>query len=233
MPTSAATTRDATRVLFTPFDLAGLRLKNRLIMAPMGTCLDEGGHITDATIAYYRRRAEGGVGTITVEGVLVSADTEGPEPKISGPEYLPGLKRLVDALREYDVTIGVQLMHPGRQVVARPDGRAVAGAAELARADPARADRAARSRRSSRTTRRPPTWRAKPDSTSSRSTARTATCRRTSCRRSTTAARMPTAAASRTARGSASRWRARSSPRSGPRCRWSGASTATTGCPAG
>ena len=47
---------------------AGLRLQNRLIMAPMGTCLDEGGHITDATIAYYRRRAEGGVGTITVEG---------------------------------------------------------------------------------------------------------------------------------------------------------------------
>ncbi len=120
MPTSAATTRDATRVLFTPFDLAGLRLKNRLIMAPMGTCLDEDGHITDATIAYYRRRAEGGVGTITVEGVLVSADTEGPEPKISGPEYLPGLKRLVEALREYDITIGVQLMHPGRQVVHGP-----------------------------------------------------------------------------------------------------------------
>ena len=120
MPTSAATTRDATRVLFTPFDLAGLRLKNRLIMAPMGTCLDEGGHITDATIAYYRRRAEGGVGTITVEGVLVSADTEGPEPKISGPEYLPGLRRLVEALRSYDLTVGVQLMHPGRQVVHGP-----------------------------------------------------------------------------------------------------------------
>ena len=67
-----------------------------------------------------RRRAEGGVGTITVEGVLISADTEGPEPKISGPEYLPGLKRLVDELRQYDITIGVQLMHPGRQVVHGP-----------------------------------------------------------------------------------------------------------------
>jgi len=120
MPTSAATTRDATRVLFTPFDLAGLRLKNRLIMAPMGTCLDEDGHITDATIAYYRRRAEGGVGTITVEGVLVSAETEGPEPKLSGPEYLPGLKRLVGELRQFDITIGIQLMHPGRQVVHGP-----------------------------------------------------------------------------------------------------------------
>src|SRR6185436_11260806 len=59
-------------------------------------------------------------GTITVEGCLVSAGTVGPEPKISGPEYLPGLKKLVAALKEYDVTVGVQLMHPGRQVVAGP-----------------------------------------------------------------------------------------------------------------
>ena len=114
------TTAPATQVLFEPFALGPLRLRNRLIMAPMGTCLDEGGHITDATIAYYRRRAEGGVGTITVEGCLVSPGTLGPEPHISGPEYLPGLKRLVDALRPYDVTVGVQLMHPGRQVVAGP-----------------------------------------------------------------------------------------------------------------
>lgn len=109
-----------TDVLFEPVALGPLRLKNRLVMAPMGTCLDESGHITDATIAYYRRRAEGGVGTITVEGCLVSADTVGPEPRISGPEYLPGLRRLVDALRPYDVTVGVQLMHPGRQVVEGP-----------------------------------------------------------------------------------------------------------------
>ena len=114
------TTAPATHVLFEPAALGPLRLRNRLIMAPMGTCLDEGGHITDATIAYYRRRAEGGVGTITVEGCLVSPETQGPEPHISSDEYLPGLKRLVDALREYDITIGVQLMHPGRQVVAGP-----------------------------------------------------------------------------------------------------------------
>src|SRR4051794_35769672 len=89
-------------------------------MAPMGTCLDESGHITDETIAYYVRRARGGVGTITVEGCLVSADTVGPEPKICSEEYLPGLRRLVEALRAHDIVIGVQLMHPGRQVVAGP-----------------------------------------------------------------------------------------------------------------
>src|SRR6478609_10783512 len=109
-----------TDVLFEPLRLGRLVLRNRLIMAPMGTCLDESGHITDETIAYYVRRAAGGVGTITVEGCLVSAETVGPEPKICGPEYLPGLKRLVEALKAYDVTVGVQLMHPGRQVVAGP-----------------------------------------------------------------------------------------------------------------
>src|ERR1044072_3314708 len=103
MHTSAVSTRDATRVLFTPFDLAGLRLKNRLIMAPMGTCLDESGFITDDTIAYYVRRGRGGGGTISVEGILVSSDTVGPEPKICGREYLAGLVKLVEALRPFDV----------------------------------------------------------------------------------------------------------------------------------
>src|SRR5262245_4463558 len=98
------TTAPVTEVLFEPFALGPLRLRNRLIMAPMGTCLDEDGHIGEEAIAYYRRRAEGGVGTITVEGCLVSPGTLGPEPHISGPEYLPGLARLVEALRPYDVT---------------------------------------------------------------------------------------------------------------------------------
>jgi 2,4-dienoyl-CoA reductase (NADPH2) len=107
-------------VLFSPVRLGPLTLKNRLVMAPMGTCLDNGGHITDDTVAYYRRRAEGGVGAITVEGCLVSADTVGPEPRICGPEYLPGLRRVVDAITPHGVVAGVQLMHPGRQVVEGP-----------------------------------------------------------------------------------------------------------------
>jgi 2,4-dienoyl-CoA reductase-like NADH-dependent reductase (Old Yellow Enzyme family)/thioredoxin reductase len=113
-------TAPLTRGLFEPLSFAGLTLKNRLMMAPMGTCLDRGGFITDETIAYYRRRAQGGVGTITVEGCLVSSDTVGPEPGIHGPQFLPGLRRLVEALSEFDVTVGVQLMHPGRQVLDGP-----------------------------------------------------------------------------------------------------------------
>ncbi len=107
-------------VLFEPIEIGGLELPNRIVMAPMGTCLDRDGEITDETIAYYARRAEGGTGTITVEGCLVSEETEGPEPKISSPRYLPGLKRLADTLTGLGVVAGVQLMHPGRQVVSGP-----------------------------------------------------------------------------------------------------------------
>src|ERR1700760_419191 len=110
----------AARSLFEPLAIGPLTLRNRLMMAPMGTCLDDGGHITDMTIAYYRRRAEGGIGSITVEGCLVSKDTVGPEPRISSREYLPGLTRLVEVLHGFDIAVGVQLMPPGRQVVDGP-----------------------------------------------------------------------------------------------------------------
>ncbi|MET7992310.1 FAD-dependent oxidoreductase [Amycolatopsis sp. NPDC005232] len=107
-------------VLFTPVRVGRLTFGNRLVMAPMGTCLDQGGYITDDTVAYYRRRAEGGVGAITVEGCLVSADAVGPEPRLCAPQFVPGLRRIVEAVRPYGSVVGVQLMHPGRQVVAGP-----------------------------------------------------------------------------------------------------------------
>lgn len=107
-------------ILFEPVRIGPLEMPNRLMMAPMGTCLEREGRVTDETIAYYRRRARGGVGATTVEGCLISPDTVGPEPRISSPEYLPGLSGLAAAIREEGVVAGVQLMHPGRQVVAGP-----------------------------------------------------------------------------------------------------------------
>jgi 2,4-dienoyl-CoA reductase-like NADH-dependent reductase (Old Yellow Enzyme family)/thioredoxin reductase len=106
--------------LFSPFSFAGLEAKNRILMAPMGTGLpDHDGTCNDRTIAYYRRRAEGGVGMITLEASLVSPDAHGvgPELRLHGEEFLPGLRRLVDALRPYGIPVGIQLWHPGRQTL--------------------------------------------------------------------------------------------------------------------
>ncbi|HEY1488347.1 MAG TPA: FAD-dependent oxidoreductase [Micromonosporaceae bacterium] len=109
--------------LFEPLEFAGLCPPNRLVMAPMGSCQsDAAGYVTDQTVAYYRRRARGGVGMITVESALVSPDSHGHEPRLHSAEFVPGMRRVVEAIREADRTtvVGLQLMHPGRQVTSGP-----------------------------------------------------------------------------------------------------------------
>src|ERR1700710_977460 len=104
--------------LLQPLTIGSLRLKNRIVMPPMGTGLDDAGTMNDAVIAYHRRRAEGGAGVITIEALLVDPETRGPEPKIFDDAFLPGLKRTAEACRAAGAVVGAQLLHPGRQVLA-------------------------------------------------------------------------------------------------------------------
>ena len=54
--------------LLRPGQIGPLHVPNRMIMAPLTTRkADRDGFVTDETIAYYRARARGGVGLITVE----------------------------------------------------------------------------------------------------------------------------------------------------------------------
>jgi len=102
--------------LFTPIDVGGLRLRNRIVVPPMGTGLDDHGTMNDATVAYYRRRAAGGAAAVTVEALLVDPDTDGPEPRVDRDEHVPGLRRVADGIRAEGAIAGAQLLHPGRQV---------------------------------------------------------------------------------------------------------------------
>lgn len=106
--------------LFEPCEIAGLTLRNRVVMPPMGTGLpDHDGFVTDETIAYYERRARGGLGMMVLEASLVSPDAYGvgPELRLHDSKYVPGLRRLAEAVHAHDVPVGVQLWHPGRQTL--------------------------------------------------------------------------------------------------------------------
>ena len=59
--------------LFTPFKLKNLTLPNRIVMAPMTRSKSPGGVPATDVAAYYRRRAEGGVGLIVTEGTAPDA----------------------------------------------------------------------------------------------------------------------------------------------------------------
>ncbi|MBW0100887.1 NAD(P)-binding protein [Pseudonocardia sp. KRD291] len=102
--------------LFDPIEIGGVRLRNRTLLPSMTTRLaDDAGHVTDATLAYYRARAEGGVGLVTVE--MASPEIAGKhrfrELGIYDDMFLPGLRRLVDALHEAGACASIQLGHGG------------------------------------------------------------------------------------------------------------------------
>ncbi|NMI01747.1 NAD(P)-binding protein [Pseudonocardia acidicola] len=102
--------------LFDPIEIGGVRLRNRTLLPSMTTRLaDDVGHVTDATIAYYRARAEGGVGLVTVE--MASPEIAGKhrfrELGIYDDTFLPGLRRLVAVLHEAGARASIQLGHGG------------------------------------------------------------------------------------------------------------------------
>jgi len=94
-----------------------LELKNRIVMAPISTNLASvGGEVTQQLIDHYSRIAKGGAGLIIVENTCVHFP-EGrhgtTQPRIDTDEFIPGLHRLVQAIQQYGVKVGVELAHPG------------------------------------------------------------------------------------------------------------------------
>jgi 2,4-dienoyl-CoA reductase-like NADH-dependent reductase (Old Yellow Enzyme family)/thioredoxin reductase len=94
-----------------------LEIENRIVMAPISTNLaGVEGEVTQQLIDHYSRIAKGGVGLIIVENMCVHFP-EGrhgtTQPRIDADEFIPGLHRLVQAIQQYGVKVGVELAHPG------------------------------------------------------------------------------------------------------------------------
>ena len=55
-------------ILFSEYDMDGLSLRNRVVMAPMTRNFSPNGVPKDYAATYYARRAQGGVGLINYGG---------------------------------------------------------------------------------------------------------------------------------------------------------------------
>jgi len=105
-----------TNRMFEPAFLGPLAVKNRLIMAPMGTLMaSEVGGVTQKQIDYYAERAKGGVGTIIVEITSVDYPLGGTGLTFHDNGYIGGHSELVEAVHAYGAKIICQLAHVGRQ----------------------------------------------------------------------------------------------------------------------
>ncbi|THA49402.1 alkene reductase [Streptomyces sp. A1136] len=101
---------------FASYDLAGTRLANRIVMAPMtrSRAYGRGLSTTELMAAYYGQRA--GAGLIVTEGTQPSAVGQGyPDtPGIHSEEQIEAWKKVTGAVHERGGVIFLQLMHTGR-----------------------------------------------------------------------------------------------------------------------
>jgi 2,4-dienoyl-CoA reductase (NADPH2) len=102
-----------------------IEVNNRIAMAPMKTAFGtEDGHVTERMIAYFRRRAQGGVGLIFTEPLYI--DKRGREhpkqPGIDGDEKIKGLRELADAIHDEGTKVFAHLNHGGRAAAPRASG---------------------------------------------------------------------------------------------------------------
>ncbi|MCB1731528.1 MAG: FAD-dependent oxidoreductase [Halieaceae bacterium] len=104
--------------LLSPARIGGLELRNRIVMAAMGTnYATADGHCSEQLMAYYEARAAGGVGLIVLEtsAALFPAGASMPNTiAFSSDEFLPGLTELAARVHRHGAKLLAQLNHSGK-----------------------------------------------------------------------------------------------------------------------
>lgn len=99
----------------TPFELAGKRLRNRIVHASMTTLTVRGGGVMDPQIQYYANRARGGAGMIVSEPLAMSPLQAVPaKTNVFDDRNLDGLQRWADAVETAGARLLGQIQDPGR-----------------------------------------------------------------------------------------------------------------------
>ncbi|MCP4753591.1 MAG: FAD-dependent oxidoreductase [Proteobacteria bacterium] len=92
--------------LFEPFEIKGMKLKNRLGFAPLlNMPREEDWGVGDKTVKWFEERAKGGVGFI-MTGSIIPVVAMAPDAK-------ERFAKLADAVHKYDTKIGVQITGMG------------------------------------------------------------------------------------------------------------------------
>jgi len=103
-------------MLFEPYKLKNLNLRNRVVMAPMTRNQSPEGIPTSEVVAYYSRRAKAEVGLIITEGIEVSHEASSAYPnvpRLDTKEAREGWKRVVNGIKENGGSVIAQLWHCG------------------------------------------------------------------------------------------------------------------------
>ncbi len=112
--------------IFSPMHIGNVLIKNRLVVPAMDSAMcEEDGSIGKMACDYYGARAKGGFGLVITEIAAVDDRAMGmpAEPKLYDDKYLPGLKKLANAIHNGGAKAFVQLHHAGRETTSQMIGQ--------------------------------------------------------------------------------------------------------------
>ncbi|MBV9105892.1 MAG: FAD-dependent oxidoreductase [Verrucomicrobia bacterium] len=110
-------------LLFSPFRIRGVELRNRFVFQPHFTALGTlEGQPTDAHVAYHEERALGGVGLIIIESQAIHPSGKMSRRFINAwdPAVIPLLRNITDAVHGQGAKIFSQLTHGGHTSLEHP-----------------------------------------------------------------------------------------------------------------
>ena len=99
-------------ILFTPFKIGKMEVKNRIVMSPMGlNAAHPDGRIDDDEVHYFEERARGGVGLIIMGCQFLTEElAQGSlEGYLDKTHVIPQLTNLCEAVQKYGTKISAQL----------------------------------------------------------------------------------------------------------------------------
>jgi 2,4-dienoyl-CoA reductase-like NADH-dependent reductase (Old Yellow Enzyme family) len=101
-------------ILFTPFKIGPITLRNRTIRAATFEGMCHGNKVSEDLLNYHRAIADGGIAMTTV--VYVAVEKSGlsfPNQLLLNKEAVPYLRKLIDAVHKEGAACSVQIGHCG------------------------------------------------------------------------------------------------------------------------
>lgn len=104
-------------MLFSPLSLRSVRLKNRVVVAPMHQYSAVGGFATDWHLMNAGKFAAGGAGLVMMESTKVERRGCGTVGDLGlwKDEFVPPLRRIVEFIKAHGAVAGIQIGHSGRK----------------------------------------------------------------------------------------------------------------------
>lgn len=122
------------KAMFQPITIGPMTVKNRFVVPPMGNNFaNTDGSMSDQSVAYYRERAKGGFGLITIEATVVHKGAKGGprKPCLYDDSTIESFRKVVDACHAEGAKVSVQLQNAGPEGNAKNAGAPITAATSI------------------------------------------------------------------------------------------------------